>query len=147
MVSKKDLINSILMKELISIRVDTLWKMLGLKAVGQLPRIEDEGSTGDFDNKGALFIPGGLIYSDVDGNPIQYEQQGELGQKGFRKKIRSAMSYDNATLLYPDGIATGVNLNNGFFSRAARRIFLYKKAAMKRKKRLILMFPESNQKI
>jgi hypothetical protein len=45
------------------------------------------------------------------------------------------MHYDNATLVYPDGMATGVNLNNGFFSRAARRIFAYKKAAVKRKRK------------
>ena len=45
------------------------------------------------------------------------------------------MKHDNATLLYPDGIATSVNLDSGFFSRAATRIFMYKKAAMRRKKR------------
>jgi hypothetical protein len=136
MATKEDLIGNELMKELISIRADTLWRMLALKAEGGLPRIEDEGATGEFDNKGALFVPGGLIYSDVDENPIHYKAYGDKGPKEFSKKIRSAMSYDNATLIHPDGMATSVNLNNGFFSRAARKIFAYKKAAMKRIKRV-----------
>jgi hypothetical protein len=136
MANKKDLICNELIGELISIRVDTLWRMLGLKAEARLPRIEDEGATGELDNKGAIFIPGGLIYADVDGIPVSYEHYGEIGPKEFRQNIRTAMHYDNATLIYPDGIATGVNLNNGFFSRAARRVFAYKKAAVKRKKKV-----------
>ena len=135
MVSKKDLIENELMKEIISIRVDTLWKMLGLKKEGRLPRIEDEGATGDFDNKGAIFIPGGLIWEDVDGNPITYDPYGNIGSEEFRRHIRAAMQYDNATLLYPDGIATSVSLDSGFFTKTAARIFMYKKASMRRKKR------------
>lgn len=135
MVSKKDLIENELMKEIITIRVDTLWKMLGLKKEGRLPRIEDEGATGDFDNKGAIFIPGGLIWEDVDGNPITYDPHGNMRSKEFRRHIRTAMQYDNATLLYPDGMATGVSLDSGFFSRVAAQAFMYKKAAMRRKKR------------
>jgi hypothetical protein len=135
MVTKKDLLKNQLMKEIICIRVDTLWKMLGLKKEGRLPGIEEEGATGEFDNKGAIFIPGGLIWEDVDENPITYSSYGEIGANEFRRHIRSTMQYDNATLLYPDGIASGVSLDSGFFSRAARQIFTYKKAAMKRKKK------------
>jgi hypothetical protein len=50
--------------------------------------------------------------------------------------LRKAMKFDNATLLYPDGIATGVNLDSGFFSRAARRINTFKKAAFRRKSKI-----------
>ena len=46
------------------------------------------------------------------------------------------MQYDNATLMYPDGLAFAVNLDSGFFTRAARRIYTFKKAAYKRKKRI-----------
>jgi hypothetical protein len=134
MVTKKDLVGNVLMREIISIRVDTLWKMLNLKVKGHLPKVEEEGATGAFDNKGAIFIPGGLIYSDVDGKPINYESHNKTGTNVFIRKIRSAMYYDNATLLYPDGMVTAVNLDSGFFSKAARRIFTYKKAALKRKK-------------
>jgi hypothetical protein len=136
MVTKKDLIGNELMKEIFAIRVDTLWKMLGLKREGRLPKTEDEGATGEFDNKGAIFIPGGLVYGDVDENPVTYDFHGKIGAAEFRRKIRAAMVYDNATLLYPDGMATGINLDSGFFSKAARRIFAYKKAAMKRKKKI-----------
>lgn len=135
MISKKDLIENELMREIISIRLDTLWKMLGLKKENRLPRIEDEGATGDFDNKGAIFIPGGLIWEDVDGNPITYDSYGNIGAEEFRRQIRSAMQYDNATLIYPDGMASGVNLDSGFFTKTAKEIFMYKKAAMRRKKR------------
>ena len=89
MISKKDLFENELMKEIITIRVNTLWKMLRLKKEGSLPRIEDEGATGDFDNKGAIFIPGGLIWEDVDGNPIKYDSYGNIGNDAFRKHVRA----------------------------------------------------------
>jgi hypothetical protein len=136
MVTKKELIANELMSQIITIRIDTLWKMLNLKAKGRLPKVYDEGATGAFDNKGAIFIPGGLVYCDVDENPISYESYSKIDRKEFRKNITLAMQYDNATLLYPDGMVSGINLDSGFFSKAARRVFTYKKAAMKRKKRV-----------
>ena len=103
MVTKKAIIDNELIREIVAIRLDTLWKMIGQHDVGFLPASYDEGATGKFDNKGAIFIPGGLIYQDVD-----------------------------ASLLYPDGLATGINLDGGFFSKAARRIYTYKRAAHRR---------------
>ncbi len=132
MATKKAIIDNELMKEIISIRFDTLWKMLGLHHAGFMPGKTDEGATGKFDNKGAIFIPGGLIYQDVDEKFIRYEPYGTITSEAFRQKIRSAMRYDNATLLYPDGIATGINLDGGFFSKAARRVYTYKRAAYRR---------------
>jgi hypothetical protein len=38
--------------------------------------------------------------------------------------------------MFPDGIADSVNLDSGFFTRAARRIYKFKTAAFKRKKRI-----------
>jgi len=136
MVNKKQLLNNELMKEIISIRVDTLWRMIGLKKDGHLPGSNEEGATGKFDNKGAIFIPGGLIFQDVDEMPIDYKAHGTISPGAFREKIRSAMRYDNATLLYPDGIAAGINLDSGFFSKAARRIYTFKKAAYQRKRKI-----------
>ena len=46
------------------------------------------------------------------------------------------MQYDNATLLFPDGLANSVNLDSGFFTRAARRIYTFKTAAFKRKMKI-----------
>jgi hypothetical protein len=134
MISKKTLLNSELIREIIAIRIDTLWKMLGHEKAGFLPESNEEGATGKFDNKGAIFIPGGLIYQDVDEKFIEYERYGKIEAGEFRKRIREAMQYDNATLLYDDGMATGINLDGGFFSRAARRIYTYKKAAFRRTK-------------
>jgi len=85
MVTKKDLIGNVLMREIITIRTDTLWKMFSLKAKGLLPEVEDEGATGAFDNKGAIFIPGGLIYADVDEKPIDYESYSKI-EKEARKR-------------------------------------------------------------
>ncbi|MGD8720441.1 MAG: hypothetical protein PVG46_01495, partial [Desulfobacterales bacterium] len=106
--------------------------MIGQKKDGMLPGVTEEGATGKYDNKGAIFIPGGLILQDVDENPIQYESCGAKNIGSFSEKIKSAMRYDNATLLYPDGIVSGINLDTGFFSKAARRIYTYKRAAFRR---------------
>jgi hypothetical protein len=123
-----------LMKEIISIRIDTLWKMIAQRMGNRLPEIDEEGATGKFDNKGAIFIPGGLVYQDADEQNIRYEASKGMSGSIFRRKIRSTMRLDNATLLYPDGLAPGINLDNGFFSRAARQILTYRAAAFRRKK-------------
>jgi hypothetical protein len=129
---RKELIGSILFKELIAIRTDTLWRMLFCLQRGQLPGIHEEGATGKMDNKGAIFVPGGLVYQDVDDKKVTYEAIAPFDETVFRKKIHDSMQYDNATLLFPDGLANGVNLDSGFFARAARRIYTYKTAAFKR---------------
>lgn len=136
MVSQKALVGNELMKEIISIRVDTLWKMLVQQKEGTLPGVDEEGATGKLDNKGAIFIPGGLIYQDVDEMHISYKKRGAMSGHAFRKKVREAMRYDNATLLFPDGIAKGINLDGGFFSKAAKRIYTFKKAAYRRKMKI-----------
>lgn len=136
MIIPKRLIENELMKEIISIRVDTLWKMLEQKKSGFLPGVYEEGATGKLDNKGAIFIPGGLVHQDVDEIPISYDNHTAMTSEVFREKVRKAMQYDNATLLYPDGIATGINLDGGFFSKAAKRIYTFKRAAFRRKTKI-----------
>jgi hypothetical protein len=136
MATKKAIINNELIREIVAIRLDTLWKMLAQNQAGFLPDKNDEGATGKFDNKGAIFVPGGLIYQDVDERFIRYSPYGRIDGASFREKIRESMRYDNATLLYPDGIANSVNLDGGFFSKAARRIYTYKRAAYRRKKKI-----------
>jgi len=136
MLPKKEIIDSVLIKELIAIRTDTLWRMLSCLQQGQLPAINEEGATGKFDNKGAIFIPGGLIYKDVDEKEISYDPLGHLSEALFREEIRTSMQFDNATLLFPDGLVNSVNLDSGFFTRAARRIYTFKTAAFKRKRKI-----------
>lgn len=134
MIPKKAILGNELIREVIAIRIDALWKMLGHKKAGFMPEYNEEGATGKYDNKGALFLPGGLVHQDVDEKSIKHEQYGKIEAEEFRKKIRAAMRFDNATLLYEDGMATSINLDGGFFSKAARRIYTYKKAAFRRKK-------------
>jgi hypothetical protein len=64
MIDKNSVVENELMKEIISIRIDTLWKMIAQKMENRLPEIDEEGATGKFDNKGAIFIPGGLVYRE-----------------------------------------------------------------------------------
>lgn len=132
MATKKAIIDNELLKEIITIRLDSLWKMLGQYESGFFPGPNDEGATGKFDNKGAIFIPGGLIYQDVDESFIRYDSHGSITGSAFRKIIRQSMQYDNATLLYPDGVASSINLDGGFFSKAARRVYTYKRASYRR---------------
>jgi hypothetical protein len=134
--TKNKIIDNELMKEILSIRVDALWKMLSQKEDGLFPEPYEEGATGKLDNKGAIFIPGGLIHKDVDEMPICYDSDSVVTPESFREKVREAMQYDNATLLFPDGIATGINLDSGFFSKAARHIYTFREAAFRRKKRI-----------
>ena len=133
MPSKKGILNNVLLKELIAIRTDTLWRMLSHLRQGQLPGINEEGAAGKLDNKGAIFIPGGLICQDVDEKQISYDPWNVIDEAGFREKIRNSMQYDNATLIFPDGLVNSVNLDSGFFARASRRIYTFKTAAFKRK--------------
>ncbi|MGB9437485.1 MAG: hypothetical protein WCB15_06055 [Desulfobacterales bacterium] len=69
----------------------------------------------------------------MDEKQISYDPLGSLNETIFREKIRASMQYDNATLLFPDGLANSVNLDSGFFTRAARRIYTFKTAAFNRK--------------
>lgn len=132
MIAKRTILGNELIRVVVSIRTDTLWKMLGQNKERILPEINEEGATGKYDNKGAIFIPGGLIYQDVDESPIEHEASAELDVDSFREKIRATMRYDNATLLYPKGVVSGINLDTGFFSKAARRIYTFKRAAFRR---------------
>ncbi|BBO78208.1 hypothetical protein DSCW_56250 [Desulfosarcina widdelii] len=138
---KKEIISTILFKELIAIRTDSLWRMLFCLQQGQLPEKLEEGATGKLDNKGAIFIPGGLIYQDVDEREITYRPLASFDETRFREKIRESLQFDNATLLFPDGVVNSVNLDSGFFARAARRIYTFKTAAFKRKRKIGLKIP------
>ncbi|MBW2529052.1 MAG: hypothetical protein JRI23_33050 [Deltaproteobacteria bacterium] len=127
------IIRTALFREIAAIRIDAVWRMLAFDATGQLPGKDEEGATGRYDNKGAIFVPGGIVFEDSDRNPIPKVGHGEIGAKPFREQIRGAMRFDNATLVYPDGIATGVSLNNGFYAQVSANILAYKKAATRRR--------------
>lgn len=132
MASKKDLLDNELMKEIISIRTETLWKMIHLKENGLMPGIYEEGATSEHDNKGALFIPGGYVIKDSDECEPNIEEYISTKPEDFRKYVRAAMQLDNAVLMYNEGMAIAVNLDNGFFSKVARSILDNKNNALKR---------------
>lgn len=97
---------------LVECRIDSLWKMISLKTKNLFPSIYDEGASGDFDNKGAIFVPGGLISSKK--KKILFKDE-----KEFHDLIIKAMKFDNATLIYHDGIVMGQRLDSSFFSKLA----------------------------
>jgi len=133
MATKRELLGSELMKEIFRIRIDTLWYMLALKAHGRLPPVEAEKATGDFDDKGALFMPGGFVFQDWEGNPVRKERFRDKSAEGFRKMIREAMRFDGVQLLYPDGIARSVKLGNTSFAKIAASILENRKEALRRR--------------
>jgi hypothetical protein len=135
MATKKELLGNELMKELVSIRIDSLWNMIALKLNRRLPPVEAEKATGDYDDKGALFVPGGFIFQDWEENPIRKRPYPQTAE-GFRKAIRVAMQYDGAHLLYQDGIATRVKLGNTVFAKIASHILESKQEALRRSRAL-----------
>jgi hypothetical protein len=135
MATKKELLGNELMRELISIRIDTLWNMIALKLNRRLPPVDAEKATGDFDDKGALFVPGGFVFQDWEENPILKEPCPPTAE-GFRKAIRNAMQFDGAHLLFQDGIATRVKLGNTAFSKIATHILESKQEALRRSQTL-----------
>jgi len=136
MITKKGLIGNELLREIIRIRVDALAKMLELQKKDRLPKIYEEGATGDFDNKGAIFVPGGLVLEDSDRHPIRKDKYDRLTRTAFRKLVHNCMQNDNATLLFHDGFLAGVNLDNGFFAEKSSQILGTKWAAGRRPRAL-----------
>lgn len=132
MATKKELLGNELMKELVQIRIDTLWNMIALKLNGRLPPIDAEKATGDFDDKGALFVPGGFVFHDWEENPIRKRPYPGTAE-GFRKTIRNAMHADGAHLLYRDGMAARVKLGNTAFAKIASHILESKQEALRRR--------------
>jgi hypothetical protein len=132
MATKKELLGNELMKELIRIRIDTLWNMIALKLNGRLPPVDAEKATGDFDDKGALFVPGGFVFCDWEENTIRKRPYSGTAE-GFRKTVRNAMQYDGAHLLYEDGMATRVKLGNTAFAKLASQILESKQEAHRRR--------------
>jgi hypothetical protein len=135
MATKKELLGNELMKELVRIRIDTLWNMIALKLNGRLPPVDAEKATGDLDDKGALFVPGGFVFNDWEENPIRKRPYAPTAD-GFRKTIRNAMRADGAHLLYQDGIAARVKLGNTAFAKIASHILESKQEALRRRRAL-----------
>ena len=135
MATKKELLGNELMKELACIRIDSLWYMIALKLNRRLPPVDAEKATGDFDDKGALFVPGGFIFQDWEENPIPKRPYPGTAD-GFRKALRNAMQFDGAHLLYQDGMATRVKLGNTAYAKIASHILESKQEALRRRRNL-----------
>ncbi len=136
MAIKKDLIGNELVKEVVRIRIDSLWNMLAHRRRGRMPPVDAEKATGDFDDKGALFLPGGLVFEDWEGNPVRREPLPDRRPETFRRLIREAMRFDGAHLLFPDAISPSVKLGNTAFARIASSILENRREALRRRDRV-----------
>jgi hypothetical protein len=137
MATTSEILGTVLMSELATIRTGSLWKMFSLEESGHLPKPDEEGATGDFDNKGAVFVPRGLIFQDSDEDRIDDDFARPFSSVfSFRQCVREAMRYDNATLFSDRGLISGVNLNNTFHSRLASSILSDKVLARRRSRRM-----------
>ena len=132
MATRKELLASELMKQLVAIRIDTLWNMIALKQTGRFPPVDAEKATGDLDDKGALFVPGGFVFQDWEENPIRRRPFGQTVE-GFRRAIRQCMQHDGAHLLYRDGVAARIKLGNTAFAKIATNILENKRDALRRR--------------
>lgn len=133
MVTKKELLGSELIKEIVRIRIDTLWNMFAVRRrQGRLPPVDAEKATGDLDDKGALFLPGGIVFQDWEGNWIHSQPFPDRRPETFRALVRQAMRFDGANLIYPDGLAVHVKLGNTAFACLATSILENRREALRR---------------
>jgi hypothetical protein len=142
MASKREILDSELVREIIAIRIDTVWSMLALRRSGRLPAIDAEKSTGDLDDKGGLFLPGGIVLQDWEGRPIVPEPFRHRDGKHFRRALREAMHHDGAHLIFADGMATCVKLGNTAFAKVATGIVENRREALRRRRRIGEKRPE-----
>jgi hypothetical protein len=133
MATKRELLGNELTKEIVRIRIDTLWSLIALRRTSRLPPLDAEKATGNFDDKGALFIPGGIVFQDWEEKPIRKRAYKDLSPESFRRAVRKAMRYDGAHLLYHDGIATRVKLSNTAFAKIASSVLENKRDALRRR--------------
>lgn len=136
MATRKDILGNELMKEIATIRLDSLWRMIALRAQGNLPSVHEEGATSENDNKGALFLPAGFVLTDSANRIPVIEPYESRTAEHFRYRIREGMKFDNAILINQKGIATGVNLDNGFYSEIATNALNNKRSSKKRSTQL-----------
>ena len=132
MITKKEILDSELIKLLIEIRLDSAYRLLSLKGTIDFPKINSERATGDLDDKGGLFLPGGFVYEDSAGQVLTPPNGEGLSVQDFRDQIVEIMKRDLATLIYPRGIIKWVNLDNGFFLKVAPSIVEYGKSWRKK---------------
>jgi hypothetical protein len=136
MATRKEILDNELMKEIATIRLGTLWRMIKLRSNGELPSVDKEQATSDEDDKGAMFLPAGFVLTDSSNripNLVPYEHK---TPEHFRERIREGMLYDNAILINHVGMAIGVNLDNGFYAKIATNALNNKRSSAKRSTQL-----------
>lgn len=133
MATRKELLGNELMREIVTIRIDAMWNMLALRKSGRLPPVDAEKATGDLDDKGGLFLPGGLVIQDWEGNPVAPQRFKDRTSPSLHQAVRHAMRFDGAHLIYAEGIAPAVKLGNTAFARMAASILENRREALRRR--------------
>jgi hypothetical protein len=134
MISKKQLLSSLFIQELILKRIESLYSVFAYKKQhGNLPMVTKEGTATEETDNGGLFIPAGLVHCDKEGEPI-YDDKGtpvmlrgyggkEIGtlptREDLRKTIDETLKREGIALLGKEGYASGIKLDNKFFPDVA----------------------------
>lgn len=126
MVSKRQLVNSVLVRRLIYNRLSALGFAIGyLERHGSLPPLHKEGfGTGMYDN-GSLFIPAGLVFRDVASNgppEIESFRKDRPTVQELEEIVDRGIIEEGVTLLCEEGYKFGVELSNEFYPDTALNI-------------------------
>ena len=95
----KAILGNVLMREIIAIRLDTLWKMLGWAQTDSLPISMKKAPPVNWTTRAPSSFRAAWSIA-MDEKPITYSPEPGWDAAIFRRRIRAAMRYDNATLLF-----------------------------------------------
>lgn len=123
MISKKELLSSVVVRRLIEKRLEGLGSAMAYRQqYGHLPPVDKEGSvTGPNDN-GCLFIRLGLVFEAAGKKRIRPTKVRHFNEKNIDEIVEHAIRGEKATLLGKRGYAYKVLLSNEFFPTAALQI-------------------------
>jgi len=123
MITKKELLSSVLVKRLITKRFEGLGAALSYRdGHKNLPPLAKEGNvTGPNDN-GGLFVRLGYVFEDSSHERIRPAHFEELSQKHIEDIVDTAMEGEKATLLGQRGYAHRIRLSNEFYPMVALQI-------------------------
>lgn len=119
--NKDAIFQSVFFQTLAAARLDAVWPELENIARGEPTPLDREMSSELNRKGGAIIIPRGYIYADVDEKKITLTPYKKLSKDVFQTIVSEALNQDCATLLGHKGYATNIHLPAEFLSSVARQ--------------------------